>query len=167
MKKNFLLPLLFVAGVVFAQEPVTKFDYYFKKSAYKYRINSKVLKAICYNESGFNPFAIAVSKKGKVVKSFLPKDKEEALRILQRLKKEKNINYDVGLCQINRKEIEELRIKPEALLKPRVNIEVAAFILKRKILKRGYNWRAVSSYNGSETYYKKIIKTLKRWKLIE
>lgn len=164
-----LVVLLFSGFLVsYAEEPVTPYDHYFKKSSLKYGINSKVLKAICYVETGLHPYAIGVSKDGRVIRSYYPKSLKEAKNILLELKAlPGRVNFDVGLCQISRMEMEILNVSPEALLDPKSNIDFAAYVLKRKILKKGYTWEAVSSYNGGKNYHEKVFKVLRKWKVIE
>ena len=160
--------LLGVFLLSYAQEPQTPYDSFFRKSSIKYGLNSKVLKAICYVETRLNPYAIGLSRKGKVIKSYFPKSRTEAKIILSRLKTlPEDFNFDVGLCQISRAEMRALKIPPEALLNPKNNIEVAAYILKRKILRKGYTWKAISSYNGRRDYYEKVIKVLREWKVLK
>ncbi len=163
-----ILILLFVLVIFsYGKEPGTPFDYYFEKSSSKYGLNSKLLKAICYAETGLHPYAIAVSRKGKVIKSYFPKSLNEAKAILSRLKTlPGSFNFDVGLCQISRAEMEVLGVPPERLLHPRLNIDFAAYILKKKIIRNGYTWKAVSSYNGSKNYHERIIGILKKWGVI-
>jgi hypothetical protein len=81
------------------------------------------------------------------------------------IKKNKNGTYDIGLFQINTAKItdKELKhIKKEDLKRPEVSTNVAAFILRKIIIEKGYSWDSIGTYHSKTEKYKR--KWLKRVK---
>lgn len=67
--------------------------------------------------------------------------------------KNTNGSVDVGLMGINSSNFAELKSKgidPKRLREPCVNVIAGGYLLKKKVMKHGYNWRAVGAYH-SET----------------
>jgi len=77
-------------------------------------------------------------------------------------KKNKNKTYDYGIMQINSIWLKKLQLKEKHILNPRINIFVAAYILRQIINKYGYSWESIGLYHSStEKYKNKWLKRLK------
>lgn len=103
-------------------------------------------------ESGFNPYAIAeiVPKSGsfsgdKHVISHLPVSREEAERILRRLRTQDH-RYSVGLMQITSTNFRHYKVTASDLLDPCTNLSVFERILSDCYQRGGSLKRALSCY---------------------
>jgi len=124
-----------------------------------------LLKAIVSVENGqWNPLAISINSQGKGVTQHVRSD-QEARTLVTRLWLQ-NINFDVGLAQVNTKNMERYRIHPVMLLDPCTNLSYSARILRESINRHGYNWLAIERYNGINPSYpwkvKEMLDRLKR-----
>ena len=90
-------------------------------------VHHDTLNSLIETESGFNPYAIAVVD-GKSLAS-QPKTKVEAIQIINEFDKQ-NINYSVGLGQINKVNFEKYGVTGEELLDPCLNLSISQDILK-------------------------------------
>ena len=93
-----------------------------------------------------HPYAIGVSYAGRALKSFFPSSKEHALRIASwyiRL----GYSVDLGIGQINYRNIQRLGLSLEVALDPCWNIVLSGVILEDCINRYGRNSRAVDCYN--------------------
>lgn len=100
-------------------------DCYEQAGAYQ-GVNPLILRAIVWFESKGNPDAVHRNADGSV---------------------------DIGQAQINSIHFNELRrngVPPGALRNACVNVYVAAWMLKQKMLRHGNTWRAIGAYH-SET----------------
>ncbi len=145
----------------------SSYAYCFQEAASFYGIHSSLLYAIAKVESSFHPYAINVNMKGKSLKSYYPRSKEEALYIIKELERRGYNNYDVGIGQINSRNIKRYNLRIEDLLDPCYNLYMAAFILRKNIDTYGYNWKAVYKYNGNPSYAWKIYKELKKMEVVK
>lgn len=111
---------------------------------------------IAKTESGFNPFAIAeIVTKDKII-SHLPKSKNEALEIIERLETN-NGRFSVGLMQIYSGNFKGYNVTAEEMLNPCSNLKIAEKILV-DCFQRGGNLKNALScyYSGNfETGHKK------------
>ncbi len=86
------------------------------------------LYAVVQHESGGNAFAINLnSKTHRLTKS--PTTRAEALHTLSLLHGGDYGSYDIGLGQINSKNLARFGIKPEAALNPCLNLRLSARVL--------------------------------------
>ena len=150
-----ILIFLFLFSSSFAYE----LERCFKKASRKYNINIYLLKAIAKVESNFNPYAININLE-KENRSFYLQNKAIASKFVNYLEKH-GYNFDIGICQINIKNIKRFGLSPIELLDPCKNIEISARILKELINRHGLSWEAVWRYNGNRGYALKIYKELK------
>lgn len=70
--------------------------------------------------------------------------------------KNKNGSVDVGLMGINSINFPELKSKGidiERLKEPCVSVIAGGYLLKKKVMKHGYNWRAVGAYHSETPEY--------------
>ena len=121
-------------------------------AAKKHALPPRLLHAIVHVENGrWNPWAISVNQKGhgseRAVTSY-----EEAVRVVTTLWLE-NVNFDVGLGQVNTINMERYRVHPINLLDPCTNLDYAARILRESIDRHGYGWLAIERYNGRNACY--------------
>ncbi len=94
------------------------------QASYRYDIPIIVLKAVAYVESRQNPHAIRTNKNGST---------------------------DYGLMQINTRWLPYLKrygINTKLVRVPCLNIMVGAWILKREIIRYGFNWKAIGAYHA-------------------
>lgn len=109
-----------------------------------YKLNPKLLWAIAYKESRFNPKAIN--------------------------KANKNGTYDIGLMQINSAHLDWLKkdygiTEKDLFSKPKINIYVGALILRKCFDKHGANVNGLTCYNGrikDNPYGKDVLNILQR-----
>lgn len=105
--------------------------------------------AIIKTESNFNPLAININNKGQRL-SYQAKDLNQATQWVNYLENH-NYNFDVGLGQINIKNIKRYGYKARDLLDPCANLKMAAHILASN-----YNGAKQRSNTTSEALYKAI-----------
>lgn len=86
-----------------------------------------VMTAIVKVESGGNPWAININKKGIRLLA-QPKTKDEAISWINWFN-ERNYNIDIGIAQINIKNIKKLGYNPTDFLDPCLNLKIASIIL--------------------------------------
>ncbi|ADU91073.1 lytic transglycosylase domain-containing protein [Taylorella equigenitalis] len=84
----------------------------------------ETMRAIIRVESSFNPYAIGVV--GGEVKQ--PKTLDEALKTVQKLKKEK-LNFSMGLAQINRYNLSKYNLTEVSVFNPCSNLKASEAIL--------------------------------------
>ena len=143
-----------------ADEPVHPYRQCLLKAARSYQLHPRLLTAIVRVENGgWNPLAVSINQNGRgypqSVRSY-----QEAVNLVTRLWKQ-NVNFDVGLGQVNTINMERYRVHPVALLEPCTNLRYAARILRESIDRHGYNWKAIERYNGVNPQYPwKVMKEL-------
>lgn len=143
-----------------ADEPVHPYRQCLLKAAHSYQLPPRLLTAIVRVENGgWNPLAVSINQNGRgypqSVRSY-----QEAVNLVTRLWKQ-NVNFDVGLGQVNTINMERYRVHPVALLEPCTNLRYAARILRESIDRHGYNWKAIERYNGVNPQYPwKVMKEL-------
>ncbi|WP_179403694.1 lytic transglycosylase domain-containing protein [Burkholderia guangdongensis] len=123
-------------------------DSCFEQAASYQGVNPRILRAIAWFESKGNPDAVHRNANGSV---------------------------DVGQAQINSAHFGELRrygVPPGALRDACVNIYVAAWMLKRKMIRYGNTWQAIGAYHSEtprlrDDYARKIHAVLVSWGLQE
>ena len=86
-----------------------------------------VMTAIVKVESGGNPWAININKKGVKLLT-QPKTKEEAINWINWFN-DRNYNIDIGIAQVNIKNIKKMGYTPTDFLDPCLNLKVASMIL--------------------------------------
>lgn len=122
------------------------------QAAIEYRLPLPLLTAIVHVENGYwNPLAISINRNGKGIAQSVKSD-QEARALVTRLWLQ-NVNFDVGLGQVNTVNMERLRVHPVTLLNPCINLSYSARILRESIDRHGYNWTAVERYNGINPSY--------------
>jgi soluble lytic murein transglycosylase-like protein len=123
-----------------------------EEAATAYQLPSTLLRAIVQVENGnWDPLAVSVNQHGKGIRQTV-RSMNDAISLVTRLWKQ-NVNFDVGLGQVNTRNMERFRIHPIALLDGCSNLEVSARILRESIERHGYNWRAIERYNGINPQY--------------
>jgi len=114
-----------------------KFDSTFKSISKKYNVPFALLKAIALTEN------YKFSNKEKM--------------------NNKNKTVDYGLMQINSLWLKKLNIKKRDIVKPAVNIGVAALIINDLISKYGYSWDTIGKYHSyTPKHKKKWLKKIKQ-----
>jgi len=143
-----------------ATEPVHPYRQCLLKAADSYQLHPRLLTAIVRVENGeWNPLAVSINRNGRgypqTVRSY-----QEAVNLVTQLWK-RNVNFDVGLGQVNTINMERYRVHPVALLEPCTNLRYAARILRESIDRHGYNWTAIERYTGVNPQYPwKVMKEL-------
>lgn len=98
----------------------------FVNAAKHFKLDARLLWAIAYKESRFNPNAIS--------------------------KANKNGSYDIGIMQINSSHLSWLKkdfnIDRQDLLNPSINIHIGALILRKCFNRYGQTQQGISCYNG-------------------
>lgn len=145
-----------------------KFQYYAKQE----RINYKTLMAICKKESGLTNYVVNVNKsildiqKGPhYFDTYIGANLYMDLVLDPLL-----LNYDVGICQINKIHLDKYDIDNEDLLDEDKNIEIASKIYNWNVRRcNGNIYCALSLYNTGKknssigrTYAKKVLKIRKK-----
>lgn len=119
-----------------------------QEAAHRYQLSPFLLEAIVRVESEGNAFAVGINELSE--RKFPGRlSYTKAAELVSRLWKQ-GANFDVGLGQINSKNLEQYRVHPIYLLDPCVNLQWAAFVLRQKIDHFGNNWIAIGRYNGSK-----------------
>ena len=134
----------------------------------------ETMAAIVQQESNFNPFSIGVN--GTYTLKRQPKNKEEAIETVNWLIKEKQTNLDIGIAQINTKNLKKYNVPIEEAFDSCTNIKVGAAILTdnyQRVLETGMKGQgalqaAISEYNTGSTvngfkngYVQKVINNVK------
>lgn len=132
-----------------------------KEEAREINLNPAILHAIVKIESNGHPYAFGWKDHTGRHRSFYAPSIQDAIDHLSRLRRA-NVNFDVGLAQINRRNLERFEqthgIKPVHALNPCVNLRLARLILEENLNRYGHTWKAIAAYNGSTEYIKKIWK---------
>ncbi|MGE3152049.1 MAG: transglycosylase SLT domain-containing protein [Nitrospiraceae bacterium] len=119
-----------------------------QEAAQRYHVSPVLLEAIVHVESDGNPLAVGVNRQG-VGESRGRLSYTTAAELVSRLWQQ-GANFDVGLGQINSRNLEQYRVHPVYLLDPCVNLQWAAFVLRQKLDLFGNTWVAIGRYNGSK-----------------
>ncbi|MCL2029795.1 MAG: lytic transglycosylase domain-containing protein [Deltaproteobacteria bacterium] len=101
-----------------------------------------LLTAIAKVESGFNPWALNIGGRAYQCLS-----KEEALA-RAKAARAAGRSFDLGLMQINSWWLDKFSLSLEAILEPRTNIRLGAWILKEELERHGDLRRAVGAYHS-------------------
>lgn len=122
--------LVLVPLLSFAKTPTNNdFNSCFLEASTRYQIDHRLLMAIAEVESGMDPTAIGLNKRGGKV-----------------------VSEDVGLMQINSSwfpKLSDMGITRSDLLEnPCQNIFVGAWVLASNISSNGVNWESVGAYNA-------------------
>ncbi|EEI8515136.1 lytic transglycosylase domain-containing protein [Salmonella enterica] len=108
---------------------ISNFKTCFTQASERFQIDHRLLMAIAEVESGMNPKAIGLNKRGGKV-----------------------VSEDVGLMQINSSWFPTLKsmgiTRNDLLENPCQNIYVGAWILAKNISSNGVNWESVGAYNA-------------------
>lgn len=114
----------------------------FIASSRSFGIPSLLVRAIARQESNCRPLVVNVSGR-----DYHPKNVDDAVRLCQ-IAEKANLQYDVGLMQINRYWIRKYRIPHRRLFNPQDNIFMGCFILASEIRRHGLTWKAVGKYHS-------------------
>lgn len=129
----------------------------FATSARAFGIPPQLVKAIARQESSCRPLVVNIAGK-----DYYPKTLEYALKLCE-IAEESQLQYDVGLMQINRYWIHKYRIPVRVLFNPADNIHMGCFILNNEIRKHGLNWKAVGRYHSRTAWRaKNYVSKIKR-----
>lgn len=112
------------------------------------KVSQVTMKAIIKTESNGFPWAIGINKGYKL--RYQPKSKAQAVSWVRYLEKN-NYNFDVGLGQINIKNIHQYGYKAEDALDPCTNLKMAS-----DILVKNYNAALTKSSTTSSALQKAI-----------
>ncbi|WP_233836518.1 lytic transglycosylase domain-containing protein [Paraburkholderia sp. ZP32-5] len=136
--------LVFVCGL-----SATRFAYAncFDDAAAYQHVNPLILRAIAWQESRNHPDAVHVNANGSV---------------------------DYGLMQINTihlPALERYGIGKDALMSPCKNVYIAAWQLRRQVIKYGNTWAAVGAYHSAtpalrDQYARQIAEILRQWRVL-
>jgi type IV secretion system protein VirB1 len=119
-----------------------------QEAAQRYQVSPVLLEAIVHVESEGNPLAVGVNRQNEG-ESRGRLSYTQAAELVSRLWQQ-GANFDVGLGQINSRNLEQYRVHPVYLLDPCVNLQWAAFVLRQKLDLFGNTWVAIGRYNGSK-----------------
>ena len=111
-------------------------------AAHRHGVNPHILRAILQIESGMRPHVVNRNRNGSI---------------------------DVGMAQINSvhfRELSQWGITPERLLDPCVATHVAAWHLKRAMLRHGNTWFGVAAYHSVKPVHNQRYQTLVRQELV-
>lgn len=128
---------------------------YFVEIAKKENVNYKTIQAICQHESGNYDYVVNVNKSKWNWKKgpHYFKNKIAANLFMDIYLKPFDMNYDVGVCQINSQHFDRFDLDNEDLLDRETNIKIACKIYKYNVRAcKGEIYCALSMYN---TGYKK------------
>ncbi|WGS53902.1 lytic transglycosylase domain-containing protein [Paraburkholderia sp. D15] len=141
-----MFPKFLLAALVcwFACGAAHAADDCFNEAAAYQGVNPWVLRALAWYESKGDPFAVHRNANGSI---------------------------DVGQLQINSihfNALEREGVPHRALIDPCVNVYVAAWLLKQKMVKHGNTWRAIGAYHSEtprerDAYARGIRKVLVAW----
>jgi soluble lytic murein transglycosylase-like protein len=118
------------------------FDPCLKPAAQRHGVNPDILRAILQVESGMRPHEVNRNRNGSI---------------------------DVGLAQINSihfRELSQWGITPERLLDPCVATHVAAWHLKRVMLRHGNTWFGVAAYHSATPVHNQRYQALLKQELV-
>lgn len=129
-------------------------------------VHPVAMMAIIEQESGGNPYALN-DNTGK--RSYQPKSMQEAAAIARRIIAAGG-SVDIGLAQINSKNLKNLKMTVEDVLDPCKNLKASEIILKEGWLRSGGNLKqTLSAYNTGKLnstvghkYAERVIKRAKR-----
>lgn len=111
-------------------------------AAQRHGVNPHILRAILQVESGMRPHVVSRNRNGSI---------------------------DVGMAQINSihfRELAQWGITPERLLDPCVATHVAAWHLKRVMLRHGNTWFGVAAYHSATPIHNQRYQALLRQELV-
>jgi soluble lytic murein transglycosylase-like protein len=111
-------------------------------AAQRHGVNPHILRAILQVESGMRPHVVRRNRNGSI---------------------------DVGMAQINSihfRELAQWGITPERLLEPCVATHVAAWHLKRVMLRHGNTWFGVAAYHSATPVHNQRYQALLRQELM-
>ena len=106
------------------------------------RVTPSTMLAIIKTESGGNMLAINVNGKARLLSQ--PKNIKQALAWVEYLDKYE-YNFDIGLCQVNIRNVRKYGYKPSDMLDPCKNLIVASDILYK-------NYHKVLNNSNSKNY---------------
>lgn len=131
---------------------------YFIENGIKYNVNYKTLTAIATVESNHKSNVVNVNESIFDIQrgSHYFDNWFTANLYMDTILDPLGLNYDVGICQINKIHFDRFDLDNEDLLDDAINIEIAAKVYKWNINKCNGNVRcALSMYNTGKAYSKK------------
>lgn len=167
MQYIFLIVLIFFTGC-----STKNLNEQINDIAKKERVDPLIIKSICYMESGLKPLAINVnSSLFNIQQGAHFFDTSIGANIyMDTVLDPLGLNYDIGLCQINKQHLNKFEIDNEDLLDSEINIEIASKIhyLNMKACKQNlicalslYNTGKKNSIQGL-AYAKKVLNIKKK-----
>ncbi len=168
----FLKYMLFIIILFFSGCSKKSINEIFIEKGKKYNVNHKTLYAICKVESNHNKNVINVNKsifniqKGPHYFTSSFKANLYMDYVLDPLL----LNYDIGICQINKVHLKRLKLDNEELLDRELNIDIAAKIYRYNLRKCNNEIMcALSMYNTGyknskvgRKYARKVLRVRKR-----
>ena len=124
-------------------------DTTFRKTAQSFGLPYELVTAIARQESWCRPLVVNIAGK-----DYHPQSLEEAVSLCKAADA-RNLQYDVGIMQINRYWIRKYNIPLRMLFNPRDNIYMGCYILSNEIKRHGFNWEAIGRYH-SHTQWRRI-----------
>ncbi len=145
-------PLIFILLIILFFTGCSKksINAIFIEKAKKYNINHRTLYAICKIESNHNENVINVNKSIFNVQqgSHYFTSAFKANLYMDFVLDPLLLNYDIGICQINKQHLKRLKLDNEELLDREINIDIAAKIYQYNVKKcKGDVVCALSMYN--------------------
>jgi len=131
---------------------------YFIQSGMKYNVDYKILTAIASVESNYKSNVVNVNESIFDIQRgpHYFDNWFTANLYMDTILDPLGLNYDVGICQINKMHFDRFDLDNEDLLDDEINIDIAAKIYKWNINKCKGNVRcALSMYNTGKAYSKK------------
>ena len=129
--------LFFVIAVIFSGCAQKSIEQVFIEKGSKYNVNHKTLYAICKVESNHNENVVNVNKSIFNIQkgSHYFSTAFEANLYMDYVLDPLLLNYDIGICQINKVHLKRLKLDNEELLDRELNIDVAAKIYRYNLRK--------------------------------
>ncbi len=122
-----------------------------RQTEQKYDIPKDLLLSIAHVESRHNPLALNV--RGT---PYYPKTYDEAIQMIEMVKKHGIRNFDVGIMQINYQYHAENFSDVHHMLSPEANIEYAGKLLSGLFKQYGSWEMAIKRYHSANEYYHRI-----------
>ncbi len=149
--KNLIKPLIIgLSTIVLVSGCTIKKPRFYVEIAKAENVNYKTIRAICEHESGNYDYVINVNKSrwGWKQGAHYFKNKMAANIFMDVYLKPFNMNYDVGVCQINTIHLKRFNLDNEDLLDKATNIRIASKIYKENVITcKGEIMCALSMYN--------------------
>jgi len=165
MKKNLILMSIIITMIFITGCSNKNYNQIFIEQTNKYGINTKTMKAICKYESGWKTNVVNVNKSIFNVQqgSHFFDSAFGANLYMDTILDPLGLNYDVGICQINKMHFYRFKVDNEDLLEAGTNIMIGTKIYKwnvKECLRRKFKdvrRCALSMYNTGKPHTKSSI----------